>query len=273
MLLDDSHLSAALPVLSCLSDRVRELDWKFRLALRGSEIVAVLPAGETLAGLAVDIGTTKIAAYLVNLETGETIAKTGAMNPQVGYGEDVVSRIAFVNESPENKMIMQSTLVETLNDMVADLCAQGDFQPAQVVDAVMVGNTAIHHLFLGLPVMQLGMSPFIPAVSQAIQVPAASLGLKIAPGANVYLPPNIAGYVGADHVSVQLVTRLLDEKRTVIACDIGTNTEISIVHKGQVWSCSCASGPAFEGAHISAGMRAAPGAIERVKIIDNQVYY
>ncbi len=267
-----TQLNAALPVLSCLSDRVRELDWKFRLALRGGDIVVVLPAGEALAGLAVDIGTTKIAAYLVNLETGETIAKAGAMNPQVAYGEDVVSRIAFVNESPENKNLMQSILVETLNDMIADLCTQGGLRPEQVVDAVMVGNTAIHHLFLGLPVMQLGMSPFIPAVSQAIQVPAASLGLKIAPGANVYLPPNIAGYVGADHVSVQLVTRLLDEKRTVIACDIGTNTEISIVHKGKVWSCSCASGPAFEGAHISAGMRAAPGAIERVKILENEVY-
>ena len=265
-------ISAPLSVLACLSDRVRELDWKFRLALRGGEIVAVLPEGEGLAGLAVDIGTTKIAAYLVNLETGDTIAKAGAMNPQVAYGEDVVSRIAFVNESPENKVIMQTTLVDTLNSMIADLCKQGGLRPAQIVDAAMVGNTAIHHLFLGLPVMQLGMSPFIPAVSQAIQVPAVSLGLKIAPGATVYLPPNIAGYVGADHVSVQLVTRLLDEKRTVIACDIGTNTEISIIHRGQVWSCSCASGPAFEGAHISGGMRAAPGAIERVKIIENEVF-
>jgi len=263
---------ADLPVLTCLSDRVRELDWKFRLVLRDGEMVAVLPVWETFAGLAVDIGTTKIAAYLVDLDTGDTLAKSGAMNPQVAYGEDVVSRIAFVNEDPANKTVMQSALVDTLNGIIANLCAEAGLSPAQVVDAVVVGNTAIHHLFLGLPVMQLGMSPFIPAVSEAVQVQAAHLGLKIAPGANVYLPPNIAGYVGADHVSVQLVTRLLDEKRTVIACDIGTNTELSIIHKGQVWSCSCASGPAFEGAHISAGMRAAPGAIERVKIIDNEIF-
>ncbi|MDX9863591.1 MAG: ASKHA domain-containing protein [Anaerolineaceae bacterium] len=260
-----------LPVLACLSDRVRELDWQFRLALHDGEMVAILPPGETLAGLAVDMGTTKIAAYLVNLETGETIAKAGAMNPQVAYGEDVVSRIAFVNQSTGNKTTMQSVLVETLNGLLVSLCAEGGLLPEQVVDAVMVGNTAIHHLFLGLPVRQLGVSPFVPAVGQAMQVPAASLGLKMAPGAKVYLPPNIAGYVGADHVAVQLVTRLLDEKRTVIACDIGTNTEISIIHKGKVWSCSCASGPAFEGAHISAGMRAAPGAIERVKILDHEV--
>ena len=266
------HVYADLPVMTCLSDRVRELDWKFRLVLRDGEMIAVLPVGESFAGLAVDIGTTKIAAYLVNLDTGDTLAKAGAMNPQVAYGEDVVSRIAFVNEDPANKAIMQSALVDTLNEIIADLCAEAGLQSAQVVDAVMVGNTAIHHLFLGLPVMQLGMSPFIPAVSEAVQVRAADLGLKIAPGAKVYLPPNIAGYVGADHVSVQLVTRLLDEPRTVIACDIGTNTEISIIHKGQVRSCSCASGPAFEGAHISAGMRAAPGAIERVKIIDDEVF-
>ena len=265
------QLSARLPVLADLSDRLRQLNWRFRLALRGDEIVAVLPYGQTLYGLAVDIGTTKVAAYLVNLEDGQTAAMTGAMNPQVAYGEDVVSRIAYVNESSDHKTVMQQTLVDTLNVMTARLCEESGVSRDQIVDAVVVGNTAIHHLFLGLPVMQLGMSPFIPAVSQAVQVPAAGLGLKMAPGAGVYLPPNIAGYVGADHVAVLLASRLLDEKRTVIACDIGTNTEISIIRQGKVWSCSCASGPAFEGAHITAGMRAAPGAIERVKILDGVV--
>lgn len=259
---------AGLRVLSYLSDKVRDEEWRFRLARHGAEIVSVLPLGTALYGLAVDIGTTKVAAYLLRLESGETVAMTGAMNPQVAYGEDVVSRIAYVNESPAHKQIMQQVLVETLNEMTTRLCEESGVRADQIVDAVVVGNTAIHHLFLGLPVRQLGMSPFIPAVSQAVQVSAAELGWKLAPGAAVYLPPNIAGYVGADHVSVLLASRLLDEKRTVIACDIGTNTEISIIHHGQVWSCSCASGPAFEGAHISAGMRAAPGAIERVKIMD-----
>jgi uncharacterized 2Fe-2S/4Fe-4S cluster protein (DUF4445 family) len=262
------ELRMSLPVAQCLSDRIRSENWKIRLALRGEEVVAVLPLSTLLYGLAVDIGTTKIAAYLLCLESGQTVAMTGAMNPQVAYGEDVVSRIAYVNENPENKTTMQQTLVETLNVMTARLCEESGVRREQIVDAVVVGNTAIHHLFLGLPVMQLGMSPFIPAVSQAMLVPAAGLGLKMAPGAAVYLPPNIAGYVGADHVAVLLASRLLDEHRTVIACDIGTNTEISIIHQGQVWSCSCASGPAFEGAHISAGMRAAPGAIERVKIVE-----
>lgn len=265
------NLRAGLPVLADLSDRLRQMNWRFRLVLAEDEIVAVLPYDQTLYGLAVDIGTTKVAAYLVNLEDGQTVAMTGAMNPQVAYGEDVVSRIAYVNESPDHKTAMQQTLIDTLNVMTARLCEEGGVSREQIVDAVVVGNTAIHHLFLGLPVLQLGMSPFISAVSQAIQVSAVELGLKMAPGAMVYLPPNIAGYVGADHVSVLLASRLLDEKRTVIACDIGTNTEISITHQGQVWSCSCASGPAFEGAHISAGMRAAPGAIERVKILDGKV--
>ncbi len=250
------NLRAGLPVLADLSDRLRQMNWRFRLVLAEDEIVAVLPYGQTLYGLAVDIGTTKVAAYLVNLEDGQTVAMTGAMNPQVAYGEDVVSRIAYVNESPDHKTAMQQTLIDTLNVMTARLCEEGGVSREQIVDAVVVGNTAIHHLFLGLPVLQLGMSPFISAVSQAIQVSAVELGLKMAPGAMVYLPPNIAGYVGADHVSVLLASSLLDEKRTVIACDIGTNTEISITHQVRFGAV-----PALPARHLRAHT-SAPGCVQ-----------
>ncbi len=144
-------------------------------------------------------------------------------------------------------------------------------EPEQIVEAVVVGNTAMHHLFAGLPVHQLGVAPYVPAVSDALEVDAARLGLKIAPGAKVYLPPNIAGYVGADHVSMLLATAVWSSPRTAIALDIGTNTEISLVHNHQVIACSCASGPAFEGAHIQAGIRAAPGAVERVQVIQGKL--
>jgi uncharacterized 2Fe-2S/4Fe-4S cluster protein (DUF4445 family) len=139
------------------------------------------------------------------------------------------------------------------------------------VEITAVGNTAMHHLFCGLPVEPLGSAPYVPVTGEALYFPAAEIGLKAATGANIYMPPNIAGYVGADHVSALLATHSYAAGRTTVVVDIGTNTEISLTHKGRVLSCSCASGPAFEGAHIRDGMRAAPGAIERVHISANEV--
>ena len=141
----------------------------------------------------------------------------------------------------------------------------------EIVEAVVVGNTVIHHLFLGLPVQQLGVSPYTPVVDTAVDVKAREVGLEINPGGYVHLLPNIAGYVGADHVAMLLATRLDNAAETTLAIDIGTNTEICLNHKGKMTSVSCASGPAFEGAHIKHGMRAAPGAIEYVQIENNEV--
>jgi len=265
-------------VLSTLSEKVRHLEWAMRLAVRENEVVAVLPPTVSngiptpLLGLAVDVGTTKVAAYILHLSNGKTIAKMGAMNPQIAFGEDVVSRIAYANAQKDGAKVLQSRLVETLNHMVREMCAeavQAGFPaaPEYIVDAVVVGNTAMHHLFAGLPVAQLGAAPYVPAVGEALDISAREVGLELAPGAYVHLPPNIAGYVGADHVSMLLATGIAKRKEhTVVALDIGTNTEITLAHKGRMVSCSCASGPAFEGAHIHDGMRAAPGAVERVQI-------
>jgi uncharacterized 2Fe-2S/4Fe-4S cluster protein (DUF4445 family) len=254
-----------------LPGKLRANGWKLRLALRGDEVVAVLPPESRLFGLAVDIGTTKLAAYLVDLVSGVTAAKAGAMNPQIAYGEDVISRITYVNEHAEGAQTLQSRLVETLNTLLADLCAEVGAARAQVVEAVLVGNTAMHHLLVGLPVKQLGESPYVAAASEAMQFPASEIGLELAPGAYIYLPPNLAGYVGADHVAMLLGAELIAPEKTTLALDIGTNTEISLFHQGQHWSCSCASGPAFEGAHIGDGMRAAPGAIERVRFSGEKI--
>ena len=143
--------------------------------------------------------------------------------------------------------------------------------PMQIVDAVVVGNTAIHHLFLRLPVKQLGLSPYIPAVRSSVDIRAREIGLKIAPGAYIHVLPNVAGYVGADHVAMLLATRIADAQKTTLAIDIGTNTEICLNHRGRMTSVSCASGPAFEGAHIKFGMRAAPGAIEHVRLSNERL--
>lgn len=260
-----------LPVLAGLPDRLRMQGWQARIALRDAHVVAVLPAGARLAGLAADIGTTKLAAYLVDLESGATLARAGAPNPQVAYGEDVVSRIAYAVQHLDGRRVLQARLVERLNDLAAEVCTAAGVTRDQIVAAAFVGNTAMHHLVLGLPVRQLGQAPYVAAMSDALEVRAHEIGLCMAPGATVYFPPNIAGFVGGDHVAMLLATGAHRAQRPVIALDIGTNTEISLVAGGRLLSCSCASGPTFEGAHIRDGMRAAPGAIERVQIVDGAV--
>jgi uncharacterized 2Fe-2S/4Fe-4S cluster protein (DUF4445 family) len=259
-------------VLRSLSDDIRVNQWKFRAVIRGSDVIGVLPPDRSALGLAVDIGTTKVAAYLMNLENGETLAQQSAMNPQIQYGEDVVSRIFYCMEHASGRETLQKKLIETLNSLIQDLCDQIGRLPVEIVDVVVVGNTAIHHLFAGLPVQQLGLMPFVAAVNESIEIPSGILGLRVNAGVNVYLPPNIAGYVGADHVSMMLATEAYQAQTNTIAVDVGTNTEISLVSGGRILCCSCASGPAFEGAHIHEGMRAASGAIERVRIDGDSIH-
>ena len=259
-----------LEALRRMPPLLRSEKWRARAAIRNGEVIAVEKASTRWCGMAVDIGTTKIAVYLVDMESGKTLASRGLMNPQISYGEDVVSRISSASRSVENAEKLQALLVDALNETIASLCAEAGVERSGVVDAVIVGNTAIHHLFLKLPVLQLGLAPYVPALRAEIDVKARDLGLDIAAGAYVHLLPNIAGYVGADHVAMILGTRLADASGVTLAIDIGTNTEICLNYRGEMASVSCASGPAFEGAHIKHGMRAALGAIEHVNISDGQ---
>jgi uncharacterized 2Fe-2S/4Fe-4S cluster protein (DUF4445 family) len=229
-------------------------------------VVDVLPAKARVFGLAVDLGTTKLASYLVDLETGQTVAQRGLMNPQIACGEDVISRISYASQSGEAAQQLQRKIIETLNQLVLEFCRDLAFSREQVVEMVVAGNTAMHHLFAGLPVQQLGVAPYLPATAAPLRLAARDLGIEIAPGAAIYTPPNIAGFVGGDHVAMLLGIGASARKSgpPFLAIDIGTNTEITLGVHGRLLSCSCASGPAFEGAHIRHGMRAAPGAIERV---------
>ena len=258
--------------VKALAATLRENSWKARAVVRfDDEIVAFLPPKTRIYGLAVDIGTTKVAAYLVDLDSGETVAKSGAMNPQIAYGEDIISRIRYINDHPEGLKTLQARLVETLNNLIDELSSEAKVKREQIVEAVIVGNTAMHHIFAGLPVRQLGEAPYMATVGEALSIKARDLGLKISDGGTIYLPPNIAGFVGADHVSMLVGAGLDHTEETVMALDIGTNTEISLYHEGKHWATSCPSGPAFEGAHIEDGMRAAPGAVERVRIEGDEV--
>ncbi len=265
-------VEATIPigVLRPLSGTLRRTDWRARVAVHrpADEIVAVLAPEAAVLGLAVDLGTTKLAAYLVDLQSGATLARGGAMNPQIAYGEDVLSRIAYAGRERGGGRTLQTVVVEQIELLARDLCAEAGSSPETIVDCVVVGNTAMHHLFAGLPVRQLGAAPYVATESAALDVRAADLGLPLAAGARLYSPPVIAGYVGGDHVAMLLASGLAHGTRRTLALDIGTNTEISVARDGELWSCSTASGPAFEGAHISAGMRAAPGAIERVRYHD-----
>ncbi len=265
------HISAALPVMVQFSSRMRKQNWSGNVVWGdGYQVIGFLSPGESHFGMAVDIGTTKIAAFLVDLATGETIAQAGAMNLQIAYGEDVVSRIAYGNQDETSRQTLHTRLIENLNELAAELCRKRGIQHHQLSDFVVVGNTAMHHLFAGLPVSQLGEAPYVAAARQAINFPVRDAGLLGAPDARVYLPPNIAGFVGADHVAMLLASDLQQKEGISIALDIGTNTEISLSKDGMLVSCSCASGPAFEGAHIHDGMRAVPGAVERAQFYDDE---
>ncbi len=267
------HIRIAWPVLHELPSRLRAQEWRTVAILRHNEVIALLEPGEVPLGLAVDVGTTKLAAYLVDLTTGRTLAAQGAINPQIAYGEDVMARLTHARQHDTGAAELQSAVVGAINGLLRELCQKSGRRCDQVVEAVLVGNTAMHHLLLGLPTRQLGEAPYVPAVREPLDVKAREVGLALAPGAYVHLLPNIAGFVGADHVAMLLATGIGHSDQRVLGLDIGTNTEVALRAHGRFLTCSTASGPAFEGAHIQHGMRAAAGAIEHLRIVDSSVEY
>ncbi len=269
-------LRSDLAGITYLSETLRSQNWKVRLVIRpGQEettLITTLPWGTPLFGLAVDMGSTKLALYLIDLASSITSAKTGVMNPQISFGEDIVSRIAFSNQSYENLVLLQTRLLDTLNQAIASMCSESGITRSQIVDAALVGNSAMHHFFCRLPVRQLGTAPYVPAVTEPLDIQACEVGLAVAEGARLHTPANIAGYIGGDHTAALLSIYAEANTQRVVLVDIGTNTEISLIDHGRIFSCSTASGPAFEGAHIKDGMRASAGAVEKVRIEDGKVH-
>jgi uncharacterized 2Fe-2S/4Fe-4S cluster protein (DUF4445 family) len=260
-------------VLASLSPALRSWNWGCQATVRSHEVTAIAPWPSPQLGLAVDLGSTKIAGYLLDFRDGKPLAAKGMMNPQISYGEDIISRIGVAIRSPQERAKLQKLAAEAIDRLADDLCAEVDAKAEHILEAVIVGNTAMHHLFLGLPVRHLALSPYVPAVSMALDYKTRDLGLHFAAGAYVHMLPNIAGFVGGDHVAVLLTTKAAEIHGLTLALDIGTNTEVSLIDGDRISSVSCASGPAFEGYQIKHGMRAGKGAIERVRIQEGKIQY
>lgn len=222
-------------------------------------------------GVAFDIGTTTIVGYLINLNTGITHAISSMLNPQTAYGEDIITRITFVKDNENGLELLNHIVIEALNNIINKLCFKAKIKPSSIYEITVVGNSVMHHLFLGISPINIGLSPFIPVVQQGLNLSPMKLNLKSYPYGNVYTAPLIAGFVGGDTIGVILSSKIDEESELTLALDIGTNGEIIIGNDNILATGSCAAGSALEGAHIKDGMRAAGGAIDTVKIDPNNL--
>ncbi len=258
-----------LEVLRTLPNVVRRASWDLvAIVWQAKTIIDVQPAASPgrLLGLAVDVGTTTIAAYLVDLSSGEVVATEAAMNLQVVFGDDVIARLNHATRGSESLAELQRTVITQVNDLAQKAVERSGAALEDIYDVVMVGNTAMHHLFLGLDPRAVCMAPFIAAVHGAIDTKASDLGLSFHRGCRLHTLPIEAGFIGADNVGVLIAEEPYNQDQVLLIVDIGTNGELVLGNERRLLSTSCATGPALEGAHLEFGMRAAPGAIERVRI-------
>ena len=263
-----------LHILQTMQPILRKGEWKVTVAVHLGDaenpprIMHIWPGyyDGTVYGLAVDLGSTTIAAHLCDLQSGEVVASSGIMNPQIRFGEDLMSRVSYSMMNAGGDKEMTRAVREGMNALFVQIASEAEIDKDLIVDAVFVCNPVMHHLFLGIDPFELGQAPFALATSNAMRLRADDLGLNIHPAARVYLLPCIAGHVGADAAAVALSESPNTSEDLVLVVDVGTNAEILLGNKEKVLACSSPTGPAFEGAQISSGQRAAPGAIERVKI-------
>jgi uncharacterized 2Fe-2S/4Fe-4S cluster protein (DUF4445 family) len=255
-------------VLHGLPQALRDDDGRVTVTTFAGRILAV-ERGDTTAmkfGLAIDIGTTTVVSTLVELESGEQLASVSSLNPQAVFGGDLMSRIAFAQFNATNLRKLHTRIVGLLNQHIEHLARESGVLPKWIYKVVVVGNTCMHHLLLGIDPTWVGLAPYAPVMRHALVVPARELFLKIAPEARVCLLPLVAGFVGADAVAVALATRIHEGEAVRIAVDIGTNGEVLLGSRDRVWACSAPAGPALEGGQIRHGMRGARGAIDRVTV-------
>ena len=261
-------ISCDFHILRDLQTTLRQGDWHVTVALRdGNRIIAVWPGlKDQIAGIAIDVGSTTMSAHLCDMVTGAVLASTGAMNPQIRFGEDLMSRVSYGIMNPGGAADMTKAVIDGVQGLIDGAVAAVGLDVADVVEMVLVGNPVMHHLLIGVDPVELGGAPFALAVDQALDVPARDLGVRVNAGARAYLLPCIAGHVGADAAAVVLAEAPQKSDLMTLIVDVGTNAEIIVGNADRLLAASSPTGPAFEGAQISSGQRAAPGAIERVRI-------
>jgi uncharacterized 2Fe-2S/4Fe-4S cluster protein (DUF4445 family) len=260
-----------LNVIQRLQPALRQGKWHVTVALRdGHQIVDIWPGlKDQIAGVAIDVGSTTMSAHLCDMVTGTVLASTGAMNPQIRFGEDLMSRVSYGIMNPGGAAEMTTAVIAGLQTLIDGAAKQAGLNTEDIVELVVVGNPVMHHLLLGIDPVELGGAPFALAVDAAMDVRAAELGIAINPGGRVYILPCIAGHVGADAAAVVLAEAPQKVDEMTLIVDVGTNAEIVVGNKDRLLAASSPTGPAFEGAQISSGQRAAPGAIERIRIDKN----
>ncbi|MBL4768645.1 MAG: DUF4445 domain-containing protein [Rhodobacteraceae bacterium] len=272
---DIPAIHADLTLLSKLQSVLRKGKWQVTVALHKdhtdapARITEIWPGlhESGLYGLAIDLGSTTIAVHLTDLETGAVVASSGLMNPQIRFGEDLMSRVSYVMMNPGGHTDMTDVVREAINDLTLTIAKDGDIDPTLIVETVVVCNPVMHHLLLGFDPVELGQAPFALATSGPMFLGSRDMGLtQMNPRARIYILPCIAGHVGADAAAVALSEEPGKSKDLVLIVDVGTNAEILLGNTERVLACSSPTGPAFEGAQISSGQRAAPGAIERIEI-------
>ena len=257
-----------------LQPALRKGDWKVTCTLRRATGGAYQTIGHIwpgyfdgdIHGLAIDLGSTTIAAHLCELRTGAVLASSGMMNPQIRFGEDLMSRVSYAMMNPDGAAEMTDSVREGINALIGEVAAEAGVEREHILDTALVCNPVMHHLFLGIDPVELGQAPFALAFSGARSIRSSEFGLKMNPGTRTYILPCIAGHVGADAAGVVLSESPQTSSDLVLVVDVGTNAEIILGNSNRVFACSSPTGPAFEGAQISCGQRAAPGAIERVRI-------
>ncbi len=262
------NLSYDVALLATIQPILRVGNWGVTVAVRqGKQIVALWPGlKDRIFGVAVDVGSTTIAAHLCNLSSGEVVASSGVMNPQIRFGEDLMSRVSYVMMNPGGEVDMTNAVREAINGLVTDLVKQVECEAADLLEITFVANPIMHHLLLGINPIELGGAPFALATDMAVNILARDMGVNLNPQARAYLLPCIAGHVGADTAGMVLAEEPYNHDEMTLLVDVGTNAEIVLGNRHRLVACSSPTGPAFEGAQISCGQRAAAGAIERIRI-------
>ena len=262
------NLTCSLEVLQSLQTVLREGEWKVTVAVRNNEeIIAVFPGfKDEMFGIAVDVGSTTIAAHLCDLSTGEVSGSAGLMNPQIRFGEDLMSRVSYIMMNEGGEKDLTRVVREAINEIITTIITENNIDAEDILEMTLVGNPIMHHLVLGIDPTELGAAPFALATDLSADIRAKELNLNINSGAYVYVLPCVAGHVGADAAAVLLAEEPFNKDEISLIVDVGTNAEIILGNNQRLLAASSPTGPAFEGAQISSGQRAAPGAIERARI-------